>query len=318
MSSRTISGIAIALFLLLSGYLFYENNKLKTANKAQVVEISEMEKVQAQLDADYNAALESIEALRTDNQQLNALIDSQKEELKAQKQKVNNLIWTKRELDKAKAELANFETLTTKYLADISQLQKQNEMLTSENGKLNENIVVLNQDLTKERQTTADLTQTRAVLMSEKEALTESNTKLSEKVELGSAIKINWMSLEGGEVKDDGSWKHRKIAKRSKMLRTCFRTETNVVVPAGEETFYLRIINPNGETLAADDMGSGELTNKLTGEVVKYTMTGTLTYNNEDTEACMDWEPSTEVSKGSYSVEIFNKGYKVGTGTFKL
>ena len=96
---------------------------------------------------------------------------------------------------------------------------------------------MLNEDLTAEKALTNELTETKAVLMSEKEDLEVKNAGLEEKVEVGSAIKINWMSFEGGEVKDDGSWKRRKIAKRSKTLRTCFRTETNVVVPAGEETF---------------------------------------------------------------------------------
>lgn len=318
MSSKVISGIAIALLLLLSGYLWYQNGQLKSENQAQVTERQELEKVQAELEADYTAALESIEGLRSDSQELNTLIDSQKEELKAQKTKINNLIWTKRKLDEARAEIANFEGLTAQYLADISDLKAQNEMLTEQNDKLTKDIVVLNTDLTTEKQLTSELTQTRAVLMSEKEDLTEKNSALSDKVEIGSAVKINWMSLEGGEVKDDGSWRRRKIAKRSKTLRTCFKTETNVVVPAGEETFYLRLIGPGGETFATDDLGSGELTNKLTGETVKYTMSGTLTYNNEDTEACMDWDPNFQVQKGNYQVEIFNKGYMVGSGDFKL
>lgn len=318
MSSKVISGIAIALLLLLSGYLWYENTDLKNSNQQQVAQIAEQQEIQAALDEDYQAALESIESLRTDNTELDALIDNQKEELKAQKNKINNLIWTKRELDKAKEEIVNFESLTAQYLAEITDLKSQNEQLTTENSKLTKDIVVLNDNLSTEKQMTSELKETRAVLMSEKEDLTERNTALADKVEIGSAVKINWMSLEGGEVKDDGSWRRRKIAKRSKSLRTCFKTETNVVVPAGEETFYLRIMDPSGETIAADDSGSGILTDKISGEEKKYTMSGTLTYNNEDTQACMDWDVLTEVAKGQYSVEIYNKGYQVGSGTFKL
>jgi len=89
MSSKVISGIAIALLLLLSGYLWYENTNLKTANTEQVAQIAEQQEIQAALDEDYQAALESIESLRSDSQELNALIDNQKEELKAQKTKIN-------------------------------------------------------------------------------------------------------------------------------------------------------------------------------------------------------------------------------------
>ncbi len=318
MSSKVISAIAIVLLLLLSGYLWYENTNLKKSNHQQTEQIKEQQEVQAALDEDYQAALESIEGLRSDSQELNALIDNQKEELAAQKSKINNLIWTKRELGKAREEIANFENLTAQYLAEITDLKSQNEQLSSENTKLTKDIVVLNDNLSAEKQVTTELKETRAVLMSEKENLTERNSKLSDIVEVGSAVKVNWMSLEGGEIKDDGSWRKRRIAKKSKALRTCFKTETNVVVPAGEETFYLRIMDPSGETIAADESGSGVITDKISGEEKKYTMSGTLTYNNEDTQACMDWDVLTEVAKGNYTVEIYNKGYRVGAGSFKL
>ncbi len=318
MSSRVILGIIIALLLLLSGYLFYQNSQLKSQNASQLTEMNELQSVQAELDADYQAALESIESLRSDNSELNALIDNQKEELKAQKTKIDGLIWTRRELDKAREEITQFESLTAGYLAQINTLKSQTEQLEHDNAQLVSTNKTLNQNLSVEKEANTQLQEAKAVLVSEKDELTNTNVALSEKVEVGSAIKINWMSFNGGSVNDDGSWKTRKRNKKMETLRTCFKTETNVIVPAGEETFYLRIMNPNGETIAADEMGSGELTDKMTGKTMRYTMSGTLTYNNEDTEACMDWKPSTEPVDGDYTVEIYNKGYKVGTGTFQL
>ncbi|MEL6389346.1 MAG: hypothetical protein AAFQ02_04240 [Bacteroidota bacterium] len=318
MSSKVISGVAIVALLCLSGFLWYQNSQLKSANQQQVAEMTELEKVQAELDADYQVALESIESLRTDNQELNALIDNQKEELKAQKSKVNNLIWTKRELGKAKEEIAKFETLTAGYLAEITDLKEQNEMLTATNQKLVKDVNLLNEDLTVEKEKNVNLTEARAVLVSEKEDLTKKNEGLNEKVALASVIKVNWMSLEGGRVEEDGTWKRKKLKKRMDVLRTCFRTETNVLVPAGDETFYVKIVNPQGETMMDPNLDGGEITNALTGETTRYTMSGTLTYNNEDTEACMDWNPDFVVEKGDYHVEIYNKGYKVGEGDFAI
>ncbi len=318
MSSRVISGIAIAILLLLSGYLWYQNTQLQQANKTQLAEMQELEAVQAELDADYQASLESIEGLRSDNAELNALIDNQKEELRAQKKKIDGLIWTRRELDKARTEIAEFESLTAGYLAQISELKSKTDQLEATNAQLVSDNSTLNQNLTIEKNANMQLQEAKAVLVSEKESLTSTNKTLSDKVEIGSAIKINWMSFNGGDLNDSGEWKTRKRNKRMDLLRTCFKTETNVIVPAGDETFYLRIMNPNGETLSADDMGSGELVDKQTGKTMRYTMSGNLTYNNEDTEACMDWKPSTTPVDGEYTVEIYNKGYKVGTGMFKL
>lgn len=318
MSSRVISGIVIALLLLLSGYLWYQNTQLKSANTQQATEMVELQSAQAELDESYQAALGSIESLRSDNTELNALIDNQKEELKAQKSKIDGLIWTKRELDKAREEIAQFEGLTAQYLVQISDLKSQTEQLTAANAQLTSQNTVLNENLTVEKDANVKLQEARAILVSEKDKLINTNTTLSEKVEIGSAIKINWMSFEGGDINDDGEFKSRKRNKKMEVLRTCFKTETNVVVPAGEEEFYLRIMNPAGETLAADDMGSGTLEDKLTGKSMRYTMKGTLTYNNEDTEACMDWKPSYQPEDGEYNVEIYNKGYMVGKGMFKF
>lgn len=318
MSTRTILGILVALLLLLSGYLFYQNTQLKTQSSTQLTEINEMRSTQAELDADYQAALESIESMRSDNTELNALIDNQKEELTAQKKKIDGLIWTRRELDKAREEITQFESLTSGYLVQINDLKAKTEQLESQNATLVSTNTTLNENLSSEKDANAQLQEARAVLVSEKDVLMEENANLSGIVDVGSVIKVNWMSFDGGSINDDGTFKVRKRTKKMETLRTCFRTETNVVVPAGDETFYLRILNPNGETLSANDKGSGEIVDVATGKSIKYTMSGELTYNNEDTEACMDWAPSIQPADGIYNVEIYNKGYKVGTGQFGL
>ena len=128
-------GIIIAL-LALNAYQWYVNSKLSSTNLTQKSEMVELQKVQEELDQDYQTALESLEEMRGDNAQLNALIDSQKSELKTQKDKINNLIWTKKELDKAKAELKNLNTNVAKYLADIQQLKEENKILTNNNQEL--------------------------------------------------------------------------------------------------------------------------------------------------------------------------------------
>lgn len=318
MSYKTASGVAIGLLLLICAYLGYQNSQLKKAKTATQSELTEMQKVHQELETDYQAALQSIESLRSDNQEMNALIENQKQELLAQKNKINNLIWTKRELDKAKTEIAKLTELGNTYVAELEELKAANAQLASENAQLTTNVANLTQDLSTEKQLTSQLTETKNTLLSEKEDLTSRNSALQERVTIGSAIKINWMSFNGGDVNDKGEFKTRKRSKKMDVLRTCFRTESNPVVKPGQETFMIRIINANGETLAAEDLGSGMIEDRMSGKSVKYTMKGMLDYANKDTEACMDWNPNFEVSKGEYTVEIYNKGYKVGSGSFKI
>ena len=303
-------GIIIAL-LALNAYQWYVNSKLSSTNLTQKSEMVELQKVQEELDQDYQTALESLEEMRGDNAQLNALIDSQKSELKAQKDKINNLIWTKKELDKAKAELKNLNTNVTKYLADIQQLKEENKILTNNNQELT--IRVEEEIKAKENVITE-----KNALTAEKESLSKTNAALGTKVDMANAIKINFMEVKGFEIKKDGKLKERSKAKDVQMLRICFLTETNMVTTSGQKKFFIRIINPQGETIAIEDQGSGVLTNKLDNSQIRYTTSGEINYNNEDTNACIDWTLSEQLVKGDYKIEMYNNGFPVGKGAFKL
>ena len=303
-------GIIIAL-LALNAYQWYVNSKLSSTNLTQKSEMVELQKVQEELDQDYQTALESLEEMRGDNAQLNALIDSQKSELKTQKDKINNLIWTKKELDKAKAELKNLNTNVAKYLADIQQLKEENKILTNNNQELT--IRVEEEIKAKENVITE-----KNALTAEKESLSKTNAALGTKVDMANAIKINFMEVKGFEIKKDGKLKERSKAKDVQMLRICFLTETNMVTTSGQKKFFIRIINPQGETIAIEDQGSGVLTNKLDNSQIRYTTSGEINYNNEDTNACIDWTLSEQLVKGDYKIEMYNNGFPVGKGAFKL
>ncbi|MBK7805627.1 MAG: hypothetical protein WAT37_11475 [Saprospiraceae bacterium] len=313
-SKQNFTAIAITVIIALLGlnaYQWYVNSKLSGANQVQETEMMELQKVQAELDQDYQAALESLEEMRGDNAQLNALIDSQKGELKTQKDKINNLIWTKKELDKAKTELKSLNANVAKYLADIQQLREENKILSDNNSQLTLRVE-------EEIKAKDEVIQAKNALSEEKENLSKSNAALGTKVDMANAIKINFMEVKGYEIKDDGKLKEKSKAKDVEMLRVCFLTETNMVTGSGQKKFFIRIINPQGETIAIEDSGSGVLTNKLDNSQVRYTTSGEITYKNEDTNACIDWTLSEKLMKGDYKIEMFNNGFLVGKGQFKL
>ncbi|MBL0100989.1 MAG: hypothetical protein IPP49_13940 [Saprospiraceae bacterium] len=313
-SKQNFTAIAITVIIALLGlnaYQWYVNNKLSNASKTQQTEMMELQKVQEELDQDYQTALESLEEMRGDNAQLNALIDSQKSELKTQKDKINNLIWTKKELDKAKSEIKNLNSNVVKYLADIQQLKEENKLLSDNNSQLTLRVE-------EEIKAKEEVIQAKNAISAERESLSKSNEALGTKVDMANAIKINFMEVKGYEIKDDGKLKERSKAKDVEMLRVCFLTETNMVTSAGQKKFYIRIINPQGETVAIEDKGSGVLTNKLDNSQVRYTTSGEISYKNEDTNACIDWSLAEKFLKGDYKMEIYNNGFLVGKGQFKL
>ena len=310
--------IAIIALIGLNGYQWFTNSQLKTQNIKQSTELVELEKVQAELDQDYNNALESLEDMRSDNKELNNLIESQKKELRSQKDKINNLIWTKRELNKAKEEIANMNSQVAQYVAEVSQLREENEMLTASNSQLTQQNATLNEQYLNEQRAKREIEEARAVLAAEKERLAKTNEELDVKVDMANAIKINFMKVQGYQQKKDGKLKKKKKAKDINVIEVCFTTETNMVTPAGPKEFQIRLIDPLGETVAREDMGSGVLTNKLDNTQVRYTAAGVVEYNNEDTEGCVIWKFIDRLPKGTYDVEIYNNGFNVGKGDFRM
>jgi predicted negative regulator of RcsB-dependent stress response len=313
-SKQNFTAIAVALIiglLGLNGYQWYANSKLNTTNETKETEMLELRKIQEELDQDYQTALESLEEMRGNNAQLNALIDTQKSELKAQKDKINNLIWSKKELDKARLEIKNLNASVAAYLADIQELQTKNKLLTEDNQQLTLRVE-------EEIKAKEEIIQDKNIIAEEKEKLAKSNTALGSKVDMANAIKINYMEVKGYELKKDNKLKEKSRAKDIDIIRICFLTETNMVTATGSKTFYVRIMNPMGETISYEDAGSGILTNKLDNSQIRYTTSGKIDYKNEDTNACIDWSLPEKLVKGDYKVEMYNNGFPVGKGQFKL
>jgi len=309
--------IGMILLLGLNGYQWFINNQLKQDTVEQKTELVELEKIRIELEQNYQSAIEGLDELRGDNKELNQLIASQKVSLQEQKEKINNLIWTKRELGKAREEMKTLNDQAQRYIAEITKLRDDNQLLASSNTQLKQEKEMLDKLYKEEQRAKAEIAQARAVLAAEKDEIVKEKAVLTEKVDIAKAIKINYMEIQGYQVKEDGKTKEKSKAKDINMLRTCFLTETNVVATGGEQEFYIRIVDPVGETIA-DESKSGVLTNKLDETQVMYTTSGSMDYQNEDTRGCISLSLGEKLMKGIYDVEIYNNGFMVGKGDFKL
>jgi len=318
-NSSSIFGIVLILALLgLNAYQWMTSSKLKSDLSSQKSEFLNLEKINTELDFNYQTKLEELEGLRGDNEELNSRIDAQKLELAAQKKKISGLIWTQKELGKAKDEMERLNQLANEYIAETTKLKEENDILQGKNAKLTQQNTSLTEEVQVNMKKISNLDSVKTILVSQTEELSATNTTLSGKVEIAEAIKINAINVKGYEVKDDGSLKEKGKAKKVKMLRACLTTETNIVTPAGETEFYVTYTNPIGEVMYLEEAGSGSLTEKLNGETVKYTISGTTEYKNADHVTCIDFKPNFKLISGIYKVNVYNHGFEVGKGEFKL
>ncbi|MCP9237885.1 hypothetical protein [Lewinella sp. JB7] len=308
-----IGVLLIALIALGIGFMNRgtDNAKLST-------DLVEMEQFKAQAEKQYYESLAELEEMRGSNEELNAMIDQQKEELRLQNEKITSLTNDSRNLAAARRELADLKTKTTGYLAELEELRAANAKLAEDRDRLSTERDLLSSDLQVSQQTNEQLNSERAVLVSEREQLASRNTELSRKVNVASVIKTNNITAEGQKQRNSGRWVTRTNAKNVERLYVCFNSLDNAVARAGEEAFQMRIINPNGETMSIEAEGSGVLTTD-DGEQVPYTKTVPFDFQGDAANHCAEWNvPGTEFAEGTYTIELYNKGFLVGNTQLEL
>ena len=303
--------IALVVLMALCGYLFYDRTQLSSEVDRLGNEMIQAERVQTELQIEYEEAIASLDEMGSNNEALETLISQQKDELKTQKNRINNLIWKERKLKEAQAEIATIKELAEKYIVELTDLKAKNEQLSSANQELTVERDYLNTNL----ETVRDSTNT---LLSQNEVLENVTQNLSKKVDLASVIKSSNVVVTGYKQKKNGEYGKRAGAKNIDKIEICFQVERNLVAEKGEESFYIRIIDPIGETLAIESLGSGVFVNEATKEPTRFTTSGRINYDNEAKQACISWMPGTAFQKGNYTVEVYNKGYLSSSGSFQL
>jgi predicted nuclease with TOPRIM domain len=306
-----IAAVVIVALLGVNAFLLIKNMNKNKQLEAQGIQLDETTRLKDSLETAYNQAVIELDQMKGTNAELNSVIDQQKAELAASKDRIAGLITNKKDLSRAREEIKNLKGQLEQYVAEINNLKSQNQELTSANQGLT-------QELTTQKSVNQDLETAKAALVSEKSQLETERTALSEKVNFASVVKVSEISAQGFSVKDSGKLSKKSYAKNVEQLKLCFKAAANKVAASGNEKFYVRIINPIGETVAIDDQGSGVMKSKETGDEIRYTQVLNEDYDNEEKSICMNWSSPTAFQKGNYEVEIYNKGFLAGKGTFRL
>lgn len=313
-----IAAVVIVLLLGVNAFLLVNKAKQDSKNQELTSQLDEAGQLKAELEKQYYDALEELESMKGNNEDLNSLIDEQKAELEQQRNRIASLINSKADLDKARAEIKKLSTQVEQYVIEINQLKSENEQLTAQTQYLSSENDTLRTTLRTRQIENEELSTAKAALMSENETLSTEREVLAKKVNIASVIKVNNIGVTGYKIKGSGKESKKKYAKNVDNLEICFNTTANQVAEPGDEQFFIRIINPVGETMAVEGLGSGVITSSASGEQIRYTKSVDMDFNQKESNLCLSWTPNTAFQPGLYEVEIYNKGYLAGTGTFEL
>ena len=310
----TVAAIIIVALLALNVYLWVNKNKQSKENTELSEKVDETEKLRAELEKQYYQALTDLDNLRGDNTELNDLIAQKEKELTAQKRQIESLLRNKGELSKARLQIQNLNTQVQQYLAEINQLRQQNQLLSNENANLSNQNEQLSSNLESERQNNQQLNANQARLLDEKQELEKTRENLSRKVNAASVVKVGGFAVTGT---DDKAKKTRR-AKNTLGLNICFSTMANEITDPGQELFLIRIVKPNGETITSGATDSGAFVNNANGEQLRYSQSKETNYQNNAAQVCTDFKAGAVFEKGTYKIEVYNKGFLAGSSSFSL
>ncbi len=299
-NSKRFYIIIIVLLLLMNvvaGYFLFTENSAK----------KELEVAKQELDNQYQGVLTELEARKAEleqykgkNAELDSVIEARQTEIDGYKTQVEGLLRkgkiTASELSKARQLIEKLKAENKELQGRVEELTKANEMLTQENQQLG-------QSLQQEKQAAA--------------TLAEEKQKLSSKVALGALLKPANLKVVGVNVKNSGKEAETTRLKNVDKLKISFETGENKITDKGNLKFFIRVINPRGETIAVRDQGSGTFKLADTGDEVQYSRVAEIDYQQFNKKVSIDWS-SNLTAEGTYKVEIYQSGYLIGKGEVKL
>jgi peptidoglycan hydrolase CwlO-like protein len=320
-SNRLLPAALTVIVLLLSvnAYLLYNKVNQGKRIQEQQTELTEANLLKIDLEKQYHRAISDLEEMKGSNNELNGIIDRQKEELRQQRDRIDGLLRNGRSLEQARTEINNLRSQIREYVSRIQELDAANDALRTERDALSSKSVSLTADLDSSRSVSRILEREKQALSDLRDQLSTQNNQLQEKVTLASVIQAENLVVTPLKDKSNGKAVKKRYAKNIDQFKVCFTARENPVTTAGQEIFHVRIISPVGETMVPDESVGGTILNRDTNEDMRYTFTVEMDYRNTDEEVCHVWFPRTgNFSRGDYQVEVYNKGYRCGRGTVSL
>ncbi len=281
--------IIIAVLLGLCIYLFINRNQVAEQRDMAQVQYASSDSSRQAVEGEYSAALARLDELVSKNNQMDSVLTNRDSEISKLKRQIDAIMKdknaSKADLGKAKSLIAQLNSKVKTYEERIAELEGQNQVLTQE-----------------------------------RDSTRVANEGLQQKVKLGavlhaSNIRMTPLDLRRGGKKEVETGK----AKRVDVFRILFDIDENRIAEDGRKEIFVRVTNPDGQILSNAAYGSG-VTTTADGQSLNYTMLKQIDLRQSQPvkDVTVDWNQDSDYKKGTYTIELFNEGYKIGSGSVTL
>ncbi len=227
------------------------------------------------------------ENLKTNNQEINNQLLSEKEKVKELLTRLRNeRSYSHAKFEEYEKELGTMRKIMRSYIVQIDSLNQSNIALRSENRDVKRKI--------KEVET-------------EREEISKRYEEASEKVSIASVLRPINITAEGLSKRGRDVSRARNVEK----IKVCFTLDKNPIAKPGNRYIYVAITKPNGigiENNEADTIYIDETP-------IVYSAKREVDYQNESLDVCVFVDIKSEISKGNYKLELFADKHKIGEGS---
>lgn len=291
-TDRTNRGSALIILLLLVvaavlGWFYLKSDK----------QVEDLTAEKAELQSKLNEMIAQYDAVETDNDSLRLVIQTEKERLLAFKDSISNV----RNGDLKKI---------SRYRSELTELKKENTRLVARLDSVSNYASRLAEE--KEQ---VELTLQQEMLRTED--LTTQKSQLEKEVKKGSLLQATNMTAYAIKRKRSGDEDDTRRASRADEIKACVNIAKNLIAQQGERTLYVRVITPDNRVVSLADSSSAN-TFTFNNKSLLFSGKKAFWYENEAQEICVYVTKQEDFVKGSYKVEAFTEGYKLGEAYFEL
>lgn len=292
-NSKMVLIIIIVLLLISNIYFIVSRNNVEGERDTARAEYNAADSSRIAVEADYNAALARLDELVTDNAEIQQELGDKNSEIAKLKREIDKIVKNKN--------------------ATASELGKAKRLINELNGKVQgyeERIAALETDNQRLGQENTTLTGQRDSIDAERQNLQK----------LGSVLHVSNIRMTPMDIRRGGKKVNETSkAKRVDVMRITFDIDENRIKETAVTEFYLRITSPEGAVLSNAAYGSG-VTTMDDGQSVNYTLSKMIEVpkNTNVKDVVVDWNQDSDYKRGEYKIEIYQGGFKVGSGNVTL
>lgn len=280
--------IVIILAILIAGAVFYIFHQRKQMQDFEL--LSELNK--EALEDEYNDLSIQYEGykLSISNDSLIAKLESEQMKVQRLQEELRTVKSTNvKRINELKNELETLRTIMRGYVQQIDSLNRLNQELEEKN-----------------RQVTAQYRQASQTVSQ----LTQEKQQLRETVQMASKLDAGNISVTGITEKNKATTK----IKNMDQIEVRFTINKNITAEPGEKTIYIRIQKPDDDVLVKSRSNVFTYENKE----INYSSKRTIEYTGEEYTLSIYWKIEEFLSPGTYRVDIFADGNRIGQKSFVL